>query len=541
MRLLALFLTSIPLIAGPDDVRERVTRSVALLQKSAIGWKIPCISCHHDGPVMLAVESARVHGITVDEGAAQSHAGRIFTMLRNPAGLVNMPVDTFAFGWGLVGAKAAGLQPGFLSGLLPQRLMEVQESDGRWRANDARPPHSYSDFTATALAIRAIGRGPAVDRARKWLSSHEPASTEDATFRVLGLVWGGANNLQVGSLLKRQRDDGGWSQTEEMQSDAYATGQALYALRVARVKGKAIERGEAWLLRNQQADGSWHVATRLHSKAQLAPPYFESGFPHGKDQFISAVATAWAAMALMETMPQVANPAMPKPMERERVASWMETAVLGSAADLRTLIDAGSVDPKTPEVLMAVASDAAKLRVLLEHGAKPTADVLSAAASHRRSAAAVRLLLEAGVVPDEAALLSAVRGGDLEAVNLLISRLGTVPSASVTASVQSLHPEVTRVLVKAGGAVDVADQNKMTPLMWAAIMHQNDLVETLLEVGADPWIKDAFGLTALDHTKDILFSDTETAALLRGYRDGRLRHNERSRQTSNHERAGRDR
>ena len=51
-----------------------------------------------------------------------------------------------------------------------------------------------------------------------------------------------------------------------------------------------------------------------------------------------------------------------------------------------------------------------------------------------------------------------------------------MPGGAVIASVQSLHPEVTRVLVKAGGSVDVADENKMTPLMWAAIMHRNDVV-----------------------------------------------------------------
>jgi hypothetical protein len=27
-------------------------------------------------------------------------------------------------------------------------------------------------------------------------------------------------------------------------------------------------------------------------------PYFESGFPHGRNQFISAAGTNWAAMAL---------------------------------------------------------------------------------------------------------------------------------------------------------------------------------------------------------------------------------------------------
>jgi len=31
-------------------------------------------------------------------------------------------------------------------------------------------------------------------------------------------------------------------------------------------------------------------------------PYFETGFPHGRDQFISAAATSWAVMALAHTL-----------------------------------------------------------------------------------------------------------------------------------------------------------------------------------------------------------------------------------------------
>jgi hypothetical protein len=54
------------------------------------------------------------------------------------------------------------------------------------------------------------------------------------------------------------------------------------------------QKGVQYLLRSQQADGSWHVKTR----SIWLQPYFESGFPHGQDQFISSAGTAWAAMAL---------------------------------------------------------------------------------------------------------------------------------------------------------------------------------------------------------------------------------------------------
>jgi N-acyl-D-amino-acid deacylase len=40
------------------------------------------------------------------------------------------------------------------------------------------------------------------------------------------------------------------------------------------------------------------------SRAVKFQPYFESGFPHGHDQWISSAGTAWAAMALALTHPQ---------------------------------------------------------------------------------------------------------------------------------------------------------------------------------------------------------------------------------------------
>jgi len=49
-----------------------------------------------------------------------------------------------------------------------------------------------------------------------------------------------------------------------------------------------------YLLTTQLDDGSWHV----RSRAPKFQPYFESGFPHGQDQWISSAATAWASMAL---------------------------------------------------------------------------------------------------------------------------------------------------------------------------------------------------------------------------------------------------
>jgi hypothetical protein len=95
--------------------------------------------------------------------------------------------------------------------------------------------------------------------------------------------------------------DGGWRQLASMGSDAYATGEALYALNTAgqmTPSNLVYAKGVKYLLNTQAADGSWHVKSR----SIWVQPYFESGFPYGTDQWISAAGTSWAAMALSVTV-----------------------------------------------------------------------------------------------------------------------------------------------------------------------------------------------------------------------------------------------
>ena len=98
-------------------------------------------------------------------------------------------------------------------------------------------------------------------------------------------------------LLSLQRSDGGWSQEPLLESDAYATGEAVTALResgMAAADDPAVGRAVEFLLRTQLQDGSWYVKSR----SVPIQAYFESGFPHGADQWISAAGTAWAVRAL---------------------------------------------------------------------------------------------------------------------------------------------------------------------------------------------------------------------------------------------------
>jgi len=104
----------------------------------------------------------------------------------------------------------------------------------------------------------------------------------------------------VAVLLQEQRGDGGWAQLPTLKSDAYATGQVLVALRASgglAARQEAYRRGVEFLLRTQLADGSWFVPTRSFP----LQPHLETGFPHGRSQFISLAATNWATLALLLT------------------------------------------------------------------------------------------------------------------------------------------------------------------------------------------------------------------------------------------------
>ncbi|MBS0261933.1 MAG: PQQ-binding-like beta-propeller repeat protein [Planctomycetes bacterium] len=174
-----------------------------------------------------------------------------------------------------------------------------------------RPPSETSHFTASYLAIRGLQKfatpeqservAGRIEQARRWLRETVPADTEDRAFRLWALKLVGETDASLRNaaqeLLATQRDDGGWSQTADLLSDAYATGSALVALHRAgqlQVTDPAYSRGLKFLLQTQLADGSWFV----HSRSKPFQKYFESGFPHGADQFISITASAWATAAL---------------------------------------------------------------------------------------------------------------------------------------------------------------------------------------------------------------------------------------------------
>lgn len=307
-------------IVRGNDARAAIARSVPLLQRSAVVFyeKGGCVSCHHNLLGLMTVKTVRSKGFAVDEKIAASELRTLAEDMANTRdqalhGIVVPGGQFTTTGYILIGLAAAGHPADASTDALVRLLRRGQFADGRW-VSPVRPPSEASVFTATAVSVRGIqlygnprsaADRDAIARGAAWLRKSTPSNTEDATFQLLGLAWSrapaGERRAATDALLAAQRADGGWAQLEYRASDAYATGQVLVALHEAGVSAKspAYQRGVKYLLDTQLADGSWRVPTRTLPTQH----YFESDFPHGESQFISAAGTNWATQALAWSVP----------------------------------------------------------------------------------------------------------------------------------------------------------------------------------------------------------------------------------------------
>ena len=312
-----------PPAGGITDPRVSLTRSVAQLLPAASTFrdKTNCISCHHNGLPSMAAAAARRKGIAIDEpldrkilddqlGFFKRNTARV--MSGDPA----VGGEALTVGYTLLGLAAEGHAPDTVTAIMAHWLIARQMPDGSWLGNGLnRPPLEYSLVSHTAMAAGGLvayplpGRGndmsESLRRARQWLLASQPKAAEEYGMRLMGLVWTSAPKARVAEAVKairdRQEASGGWSQFARTDADAYATGLSLYALHVAGVPATddTYRKGVAFLLGSQYQDGSWFVRTHSFPTQR----YFESGFPFGRHQWISAAGTSWASLAIAQTLP----------------------------------------------------------------------------------------------------------------------------------------------------------------------------------------------------------------------------------------------
>lgn len=347
------------LIAVADaTMRDAVGKGLAVLERGAAKYpdNRSCFSCHHQTLPLFAMTAAdRIR--TLDGGQPfplKSDLAKSITefthsgfsgkheSLREGTGIGG---KTLTVGYGMWALDLAGHPRDETTDAMVEYLLKTQEDDGHWNYHSFRPPAASSIAMATALAVyglEAYGTDEAVKprvekaltKAAGWFLKNETQPHQEDR---IGVAWGEfllgnrmraarTSTTQAGStpgaegsgavargnaeketidiLWKSQRADGGWAQEDSMSSDPYATSQALLMVSQTAAPGSDLKanpaylRGLQYLLNTQRPEGSWHVKTR----AKPVQVYFDNGDPHGKDQFLSMMATGWATTVLADAL-----------------------------------------------------------------------------------------------------------------------------------------------------------------------------------------------------------------------------------------------
>ena len=254
--------------------------------------------------------TARDAGLSIDQDLLQSQAEFTRKSFLRDAEKLRGGKDiggrAMTVSYGLWALSMAKVDADDATAAMVDYLIKKQREDGYWTGQAVRPPMEESQAFCTVLTVIGVRKyavaaqneavDAAVAKAKTWLFKVQPISQEDKAARLWGmnLLDAAKDDLDAArkAVLSAQREDGGWSQAEGMESDAYATGQTLFVLHATGTPttAKAYERGAAFLLKTQLDDGSWHVKSR----SKPVQVYFDNGDPHGKDQFISTPATCWA-------------------------------------------------------------------------------------------------------------------------------------------------------------------------------------------------------------------------------------------------------
>jgi hypothetical protein len=319
--------------AGPEQVRQTVERSLGYLQTESAAWLSSrrCAACHHLPLPLWALSEAGQRGYPIDSNylattieALLSSKDKLMEsqLFPNPAAPadprpqgrgLNMGLPLLAVAARSLPARTAEQEQSLQ--LVAAEIVSKQQDDGSWEffATLRRPPINENQRTDAVWIILALAgeTGPdspdtqqaALAKALAWLGASAPDDIHQE--KVLALLLKARMNAPresmqdaVDELLALQRPDGGWSQTvPELKSDAFATGQTLYALSLAGVTQERpeVRRAVDFLVATQSPDGSWPMVSR-------STP---DGSPGGATLLspITCAASSWAVLGLVRQSP----------------------------------------------------------------------------------------------------------------------------------------------------------------------------------------------------------------------------------------------
>jgi hypothetical protein len=322
-----------------QESRQAIDRSLHFLSRDGDRWikERGCVSCHHVPFMIWAHNDARERGFDIDEAKISATTNWAFVNMfaeRKQVGGADT-ISQMLLGRDRVSPWRKKPPRHFKTvdpyETLFEILLERQSEDGSWPPEGqlTTPPELTTGWAVLTLDSRGdkrgdpgIGLDPDDDlgtelgeqlsrleqqisetraRALKYLKGVEPHQTNEGLVlrALLQQRYGeGDKDSLRKKLVASQKADGGWANRfDHSKSDAFATGQVLYALsRFGDPRDRAaIALARGFLIRSQRDDGSWYVtADRVRAGKRS----------DSLDEVFSYWGTAWASIGLLHTMPE---------------------------------------------------------------------------------------------------------------------------------------------------------------------------------------------------------------------------------------------
>jgi squalene-hopene/tetraprenyl-beta-curcumene cyclase len=328
MRLLAALaiLMTLPIdsLAGDTapSVKDAINRGLAFLTKDSLAFRETkkCAECHHAPFTIWALNEGKRRGYTIDDKAladltAWAVAREIPAKAPPKTGQIDLNQAPLMLALGIEAGDAKADEAGLRK--LLSSVLRDQGEDGSWKLSYEFRPIGSSPEALTTLALLALSAPNAPDMGKeakaarekglKWLRAAHADDEPQATALRL-ILWRRLNRPAtdweplVQKLRRAQNSDGGWGQTKEAKSDAYATGQILYALAEAGVKPSddAVRKAQGFLAKTQRSNGGWPMVSRAIMRDGKPPKNLDP---------ITHAGSAWAVMGLIRSAPVESKPA----------------------------------------------------------------------------------------------------------------------------------------------------------------------------------------------------------------------------------------
>lgn len=287
------------------------SRAIAFLSASLQNAAGVCPACQQNGEAARALALAAARGHDVGQ-ALTAPLAALQTPAQWPADGTDQALSHLRFAAVLAAAGERDLQPAAPLVAAAKIILADQQPDGSWTPQGDEPgsPLTWGSAVATWMARYALissGREPddfAVAQTDRWVRTAEVTSITDAAGVLLNLgvtsdVMADKQRAKYLNLIRfAQKADGGWgAQPNASAGTVFDTALVLLALqqlqadpRLARSTFRAeeltdtIAKARAFLVAQQQADGSWPATVRGNAK------------PGDADRVATA---AWALQALV--------------------------------------------------------------------------------------------------------------------------------------------------------------------------------------------------------------------------------------------------